>query len=91
MNATPLALTKYSPEQKLHQILVGRDLCRGGKTPLISRVSHYHRLDLRYLQQALFAQARVFSTERQQLLVGAALDDATVIEYQNLIGVHNGR
>jgi hypothetical protein len=27
-------------------------------------VSHYHRLDLGYLQQALFAEARVFSTER---------------------------
>ena len=54
-------------------------------------VSHRYRLDLGYLQQTLFAQACVFSTERQQLVVGAALDDATVIEHQNLIGVHDGR
>src|SRR6266446_4841913 len=49
------------------------------------------RLNVGRLQQTLFAQARIFSAKRQQLLVGTAFDDATVIEYQNLIGMHNGR
>src|SRR5246127_218353 len=48
------------------------------------------RLNVGRLQQTLLAEARIFSAKRQQLLVGATFDDATVIEDQNLIGMHNG-
>src|SRR5947208_14183076 len=48
------------------------------------------RLNVGRLEQTLLAQARIFSARHQQLLVGAAFDDATVIEDQNLIGMHNG-
>src|SRR5438046_3637489 len=49
------------------------------------------RLNVGGLQQTLLAQTRILSAKHQQLLVGAAFDDATVIEDQNLIGMHNGR
>src|SRR5205085_12103551 len=48
------------------------------------------RLNVGRLQQTLLAQTRIFSAKDQQLLVGAAFDDATVIEDQHLLGMHNG-
>src|SRR5436305_463697 len=41
--------------------------------------------------QTLLAQAGVFSTQHQQLLVRSAFDNPTPIQDQNLIGMHDGR
>ena len=39
----------------------------------------------------MLAQRRIFATVPNQLLVRAALNDAPVIEHENLIGTHNRR
>src|SRR5262249_46871201 len=47
------------------------------------------RLAFRRCEQTFFGQPRVFPTKCKQLLVGSALDDTTMIKYENLVCVHD--
>jgi hypothetical protein len=47
------------------------------------------RLAFGRFEQTLFAQPRVFLTERQELLVGSALNDMAAIKHENLVCVHD--
>jgi hypothetical protein len=49
----------------------------------------YRRLAVLRFEQTLFVQPRVFSTKREQLLVGSAIHDTAVIKHENLVCVHD--